>query len=212
MSKIEIAGVFSVTPENQDLFLDLWDGGAEGQQGDVPAGIAADEQKIIFELLSRHRASEMLRVDRPQHPYYPDEDREPDTEMWMYQNPTKQGDSDRMVGLYVDVLPDGNGGFKETPKHWLVGQKASVIVVYKKSCCPQYSVMLFAKFDDGFDFMIRDDIRNHHEDEKQLFAKSVSYDEAGGELKHAHLHVTGQSHDCHGHAHVSGVAHRHRHV
>lgn len=186
MAKIIIEGVFAVTNDNADIFFDLWDSDYAQPQ-------------LIVDIL-RNRQCEMRRVDHADEPFYPDEANDPTTEMWVYEHPVKTGDAEKMIGLYVDVIEDAdNKKFNEFPRQWLLGQTSAAVVVYKKACCPEYSVLLCGSFEDGFDYRIKDDLLTHDGQEK-IFEGHIRHDKDGSEMKHALSHIKGKDHSCnHGH-------------
>ncbi len=184
MSKIQIVGVYAITQEMQDPFFDLWDGDFA-------------QPRLLADFV-QNTANEMVRLDHPTQPYYPNIQDEPDTELWLFAHPQKRDNTNHMIGLFMDVTEQKDGTFKETPRKWLFGRDVTALVIYKKSCCPEFSVMLCGEFEDGFEFTIRDDVLTH-DHERNLFANSVAYDADGSELSHAYAHVKSRDSKCNHH-------------
>lgn len=185
MAKMIIEGVYAVTEDNLDTFYDLWE--AENADPLIVADIIGD------------KAAAMVRIDHPGEPYYPNKEEEPDTEQWLWEHPKYPADPKKMMSLYVDVTPNGQGGYNEIPRLWTSGEKLTAMVVYKKSCCPQYSVLLCAVSDGEFEYKIRDD-QETHTGAKNMFDGFVDHDEDGSKLAHAYAHIRNRDHQCN-HAH-----------
>ena len=55
-----------------------------------------------------------------------------------------------------------------------MGKQSTVAIIYKKPCCPQYSVLICGDFGNGWEYRIHDDPLTD-ETCLQLFADHVSH-------------------------------------
>ena len=102
----------------------------------------------------------------------------------------------------MEVTDLGNSQFKETPVKWLIGPKATAVVAYRQTCCPEHSVLLFAGDTDGdpknFKYSIVDDPRTILGG-RQRFVGKVFCDDRD-QLGHAYKHINHIGHHCGHHA------------
>ena len=92
------------------------------------------------------------RLGKPEIPFRPNPIHEPLTGMMIFYHPDDPNDTRRMIGLYYDLEPDGQGGVKRdengelliTPRRWLIGPKATAVIPYQWSCCGGWSAILAA--------------------------------------------------------------------
>lgn len=180
MAKMIIEGIYVVNDDTEDLFFDLWD------EKD------ADPEKI--ETLIKGNNTQFVRLDNPKAPYCHDPINKPNEELQLHAHPGDIANTSKMISLAVDVSRE-NGEFTEDFKEWVLGQSACAIIVYKKSCCPEWSVMLCGDFGDGFDYVIKDSARTH-EHEKQYYANSVTHDGQGSAIEHDYNHVKNGDRRC----------------
>lgn len=177
-----IKGVYPITDENEDLFFDLWD---EDH---------ADPVKIGELMSGSHQ--EMRRVDDPKKPYCPDPLNHPNEELWMWEDNSKPRNPDNMVAVKVNVAQNSPEEFTEDPQKWIMGKSSFTIIVYKRSCCPEWSVMLCAEFEDGWEFVIKDSARGTHDSARQYYADKVDHDTTGHVLEHEYGHVLAGDSEC----------------
>jgi hypothetical protein len=196
MAKVIIEGVYAVTPDNLENFYNLWE--SEKADPNLVAQFMDDE------------SSKMTRIDHPDKPYYPDIHGKPDEELWMWQHPKYPKDPKKMMSLKMDVKKNGtDGGYTETPVQWISGQTLTAVVIYKKSCCPQYSVMLCAVSGGEFKYVIRDDIGTR-KGQQNLFDGKMIHDAKGEVISHDLGHILKRDGQCdHGHGHDGSHGHTH---
>ena len=189
MSNFEIRSVGLVQANTVQAFQALWSGPEDGCSGDKIAPFVPAQYQ---------------RVDQPEHPFYPNPAEEPNMELWLWEDPNHPGDSSRMIGLFVDVQKVISGGFKESPIKWLVGPRATAVIAYKQSCCPEHSVLMCAGDASGdyreFEYTVVDDPRTMP-GARQRFVGKVNVDDRD-QLGHAYMHARKVQHECRHHAHI----------
>lgn len=180
MSHIIIEGVYCVNDATEDLFFDIWD---EDH---------ADPNKI--EALITASNTQFKRIDNPLKPYCPDPLTAPDQELWLWAE-NDDNKSENMVSTKVKISKDNDNKISKEFTGWTLGQSSVGMVVYKRSCCPEWSIMLFGQFEDGWDIVIKDSVRTHKGAE-QHFKNFIMHDEKNTVLAHDYDHVQKGDAEC----------------
>ena len=218
MAQYEIQGVYAITKENASLVSKITQLAEESEKlllaRDALAStkvnralseIERQKNDAIKKLATRYKKSALIPVTgrtkdrklRNAHAIPPNK------ALNIWEHPSHKSGTDeskkRLVGMFVNLSKNAEDKIIRTPEGFVGAELASLIVVYKKGCCPDYSIMV----KDGSDrkAVILDSMLTH-KNERQLLAGKFRRDR-NGVLAHAADHIRGT---CKNHASRPAIA------